>query len=222
MRFRFSLRELLGFTALAALGCGGLLHPSEYADSFAFTFTVIALFVAVLGAIAKRGSARMFWLGFAVAGWGYLWAAHWADDEAPFSSGWQLQTSGPLLTTRLLRAACLKLHPPSAFPGKDVGMFSVGPERAGQTASTLLLGRSQLARPVVDYESTLAAFMRVGHSLWTLIFAYLGGRLTRYFYTTATPPGQDRQRQPLAYAAFQASFCCGRPTVITVSAWLSP
>ena len=194
MRFRFSLRELLGFTALAALGCGGLLHPSEYADSFAFTFTVIALFVAVLGAIAKRGSARMFWLGFAVAGWGYLWVAHWADEDHPYFAGWQLQTSGPLLTTKLLRAACVRLHPPPAPPGPGTGMFSVAPEQSNVPfAPTLLVGANSVVS-AVSYESTVTAFMRIGHSLWTLLIAYLGGRLTCYFYTTAAPPGQDRQR----------------------------
>lgn len=194
MRLQFSLRELLFIIAVVALGCGGLLHPSAYAESFAFTFTIVLLFVAVLGAIARKGSARVFWLGAAVAGWGYLWMAHWSDPESPILPNWELQTNGPLLTTRLLRAACDRLHPAPPPQGSGMGMFSLRPERPGnQNAPPQLFGGQPVNAPpvtVVPYERLLAAFMRVGHCLWTLIFAYLGARLACYLYRTASPTAE--------------------------------
>lgn len=185
MRLQFSLRELLAVMAVAALGCGALLHPSDLAESFTFTFTIAFLFVAVLGAIAKRGSARMFWLGAAVAGWGYLWVAHWADEENPALPPWALQSTGPLLTTKLLRIACDRLYPPPP-PAPGMGMFSVRPEKPGNKAApTLLVGGPQSAANAMSYERLVAAFMRIGHCLWVLLFAYLSARLTSHFYRKA-------------------------------------
>ena len=186
MRLQFSLRELLAIIAVVALGCGGLWHPTEYAASFAFTVTLAFLFVAVLGAIARKGSARMFWLGAAVAGWGYLWVAHWTDQEIPVSPNWELQTSGPLLTTKLLRVVLEGLHPPPP-PGPGQGFFSVAPKQAGNTSAPAVPVGGRAFVTTMDYERFLSAFMRIGHCLWTLVLAFLGARLTCYLHRTAAP-----------------------------------
>ena len=96
MRVRFSLRQLLGFVAFVAIGCGGLIRPSLFLASLIFTGTLVMLLVAILGAVGRTGSARVFWIGFAIAGSGYLWLAHWADEESyTVSTDWRLQTSSP-------------------------------------------------------------------------------------------------------------------------------
>jgi hypothetical protein len=181
---RFTLRQLMTFVAFVAVGCGGLLHPSAWLASAIFTLTVIVLFVAVLAAVGRSGAARAFWIGFAIAGWGYLWVAHWPDEESYLvNPQWQFQTTGPLLTTKLLGRVHTALHPPPKVRGG--GFFSVAPERWGMNPNGSIFSSlpfAQFAAPAptpAGAQPTLDAFMRIGHSLWALLFAYLGGRLTR-------------------------------------------
>jgi hypothetical protein len=178
LRLNFSLRALLGFVAVAAIGCGGLMYPSRASASLAWTLTLIALFVAVLGAVGRKGSKRAFWLGFAIAGWGYFWCAHWVDEERTLMGLWELQTHGPLLTTKFLRWLLETTHPLPPRPGG--GFFSLAVE-IPHVALAQDLG--QLGP--VHSEGFTTNFMRVGHCLWTLLFAVLGGCLTRWFHRTA-------------------------------------
>jgi hypothetical protein len=199
MRVRFSLRQLLALVAFVAIGCGGLMRPSVYLASVIFTATLVALLVAILGAVGRTGSARVFWIGFALAGSGYLWAAHWADEESyAVSTDWRLQTTGPLITTKLLRLAHGAIHPapdgyvppPAAqgYPGGG-GMFSVPSESTLGPVFGQMGGGFGSPNPLIAaaaaYETERDAFLRIGHSLWALLFAYLGGQLARSFRATA-------------------------------------
>lgn len=190
MQLRFSLRQLMGFVVIVAMACAGLARPSPLTASIVFTFAVGTLFVAVLGAVGNRRAARAFWIGFAVTGWGYLWVAHWPDeDDWSITSPWELQTKGPLLTTKLLRTAFDAFHPPPPSPPGGRGFFSVPPQRGSTAEVPLLLGqigggirRTAPPPPTFDYEAMQTAFFRAGHALWALVLGYLGGHLTQYFY----------------------------------------
>jgi hypothetical protein len=80
-RYRFTLAQLMAVVFFLALGFAGLHVASVLWASAVFTLTVAGLSVAVLGAMARRGRARMTWTGFALFGWVYLgttfgpWAA---------------------------------------------------------------------------------------------------------------------------------------------------
>jgi len=197
MRVRFSLRQLMGFVAFVAVGCGGLIRPSVALASLIFTMTLVVLLVAILGAVGRKGSARVFWIGFAIAGSGYLWLAHWADEDAyTVSTNWRLQTTGPLFTTKLLGLAHGALHPPppGGFGGVPGGMGGMGgggmfalplePAAAPVFGQMAIPSRASAANAAA-YEAERNAFMRIGHSLWALLLAYLGGQLARYFRVTA-------------------------------------
>ena len=56
MRFQFSLRELMAFVCVVAVGCAGLLRPSPLTASVVFTLAIAALFLAILcqPALTKR------------------------------------------------------------------------------------------------------------------------------------------------------------------------
>jgi hypothetical protein len=110
---------------------------------------------------------------------------------------WELQTTGPLLTTKLLRSAFAALHPPpengspnvpTGMGGMGGGFMSVPPSGFEAGLEPLVaqfgggLGRLQRPPAGPTYDQIHSAFMRIGHSLWTLLFAYLGGRLTRGFF----------------------------------------
>jgi hypothetical protein len=151
------------------------------------------LLVAILGAVGRRGTARVFWIGFALAGSGYLWVAHWADEESyAISTDWRLQTTGPLFTTKLLRLAHGSLHPPPpnlperGMGGMGGGFFAVPSEPLlGPVFGQMAAPSAASVAAWADYELKRSAFMRLGHSLWALLFAYLGGQLARYFRATA-------------------------------------
>jgi hypothetical protein len=72
MRMRFTLGALMGLVVLAAFSMSVLRDPAPFWSSALFTLDVILLGFATLGAVARRGSARMPWAGFAGFGWSYL------------------------------------------------------------------------------------------------------------------------------------------------------
>jgi hypothetical protein len=193
MRVRFTLRQLFGLVVYVAIACGGLLHPSATVASAIFTLTLVVLLVAILAAVARRGPRRAFWIGLAIAGWGYLWAAHWPDEASYYviNTRWELQTTGPLLTTKLLQSAYEGLHGASEAPGSGFFSVPVEPSEAGALLS-LPLGQFGTSVGPASDPAILNAFMRIGHSLWAVLFAYLGGLLTRHFYETSSRPPKDK------------------------------
>ena len=107
-RLRFSLLGLLGVIALIAVACAALRSASEIWGSAAFTLTVAALFVALVGVIFRQRASRAFWGGFALLGWGYLLLVFgpWFKDNV----------SQQLLTTKLLDYLQPKLQRSTTTP----------------------------------------------------------------------------------------------------------
>ena len=78
---RFSLRTLLLAVPVVALGISGFVFNLAWATSLIYTFCVSAILLAVVGALFVRGQRRLFWVGFAVFGWGYWFFAF--EDQTP-------------------------------------------------------------------------------------------------------------------------------------------
>ena len=174
-RFQYSLLWLLGLMAFVAIGCNALVNASAFWAGLLFTVTIFVLMVAVLGSIYRHGSARAFWLGFAIFGWAYLWLVCGPTPGRTFSEdGWQFEPQEPLATTKLLSFFFHNLLPqvrgrtvvPQTSPGGGTGMFMGTP---GAMKVPIALARD---------------FFCVGHSLWALLFAYVGGWVARYFHAT--------------------------------------
>lgn len=192
-RFQFSVRWLLGLVALVAVGCAALFHASPLWTSVVLTVTSALLLTAIVAAACRRGRARAFWLGFAVLGWGYFWVAGGMTD-LPIPGSWPLSfftQSGepPLATTRLLRWSYGKLFPSAPIPGNNAGMgfFSLAvdetdsPPQTGEAGEPGEPGDLQSEADEEDYPA-YESFIRVGESLWTLLFAIIGGLLGRFFH----------------------------------------
>jgi hypothetical protein len=92
-RFRFTLSTLTLCVAFAALVFASLRSSSEIWSGLLFTLTAVILFVAVVGALYSRSTARAFWVGFALLGWG-----HWVLGYGPW---FQTHVSPKLLTQGL-------------------------------------------------------------------------------------------------------------------------
>lgn len=69
---RFTLAQLMAVVFLFGVGFAALRSASQVWSSAVFTLTVIVLSAAILGAMGRRGRARMTWAGFALFGWIYL------------------------------------------------------------------------------------------------------------------------------------------------------
>ena len=87
MRIRFSIAGLMAVVLIVAVGFAGLRAASSLWASAVFSAAVTLFATALLGAAARRGPARMVWLGFCVFGWTYLLATFWLWPERKRSNG---------------------------------------------------------------------------------------------------------------------------------------
>jgi hypothetical protein len=71
-RIRFSIASLLAVVLVLALAFAALRNPNRFWASATFTLAILAVSVAVVVAVARKGQARLTWLGFAVFGWASL------------------------------------------------------------------------------------------------------------------------------------------------------
>src|SRR5436189_4712946 len=105
---RFRILDLLLATAFCGFTCAGLIKADPLFECLAFSLALLSVLVASLLAIAQSGSKRVYWVGFLVAGGGYLAFAHLGDSRYVLG---EPRMYGPELTTRLLRLAYSTLHP---------------------------------------------------------------------------------------------------------------
>jgi hypothetical protein len=75
---KFSLKWLLGLTSLIALALTSAVAPvPNWFPEIIFTATVVALLWAIPASVYARGPKSAFYVGFAIAGWGYLLLTCW-------------------------------------------------------------------------------------------------------------------------------------------------
>ena len=157
-RLRFTLAQSMGIVLLIGVGFAALRSASALWSSAVFTSTVALLSVAILGAMVRRGRARMTWAGFALFGWIYLATAFgpWANRngvEAP-----------PYVTRWALDYWDVKL-----WPG-GVGRFDTAPP--GEVLFSPWPGP---AVPIPDAYQ----IRRIGHCLAAILFGLVGSATGR-------------------------------------------
>ncbi len=202
-RIRVSIAGLLAGIGLVGITLAALINPSRLWGNFFYTLTIGTLLIAVLGAIYGRGPTRAFRVGFATCGLAYFLAI-WGPS--PISNvGDDLVTPGILDILYPLTLPKADPQPPTAGPAP--GMPGV-PSRVRTSQSgggmTVLVGAfggggavapSQTAweewtepvRNMLFGKPVSGSFRRIGHSIFCLLFALLGGILTRRFQ-------QERER----------------------------
>ncbi len=155
--FRFSLMGLLVTVLFVAMVCGAVTVGSIYLIELVSVATAVMLLATILGIIYRSGSARAFWIGFAVFGWGYYVL--------------QLSPMQLLETEEFLRDAYPFFRRTAPLPPNAPEPTWVR-ETAGEGGRTVavVVGRW--------------GFFRVANCVFTLIFALGGGWMARYFYAT--------------------------------------
>ena len=186
---RMSIRTMLGLVAFIALACVGLARENAVWSSLMFTAALATTSFAILAAIFRRGEQQAFWIGFALFGWLYLWMAHWPSEfqgvglNQPASWNMQTDESGPLATTRLLVYSYNHWLPKArTLPVEVTSAPSVDPN-APFGAVGAFPGASLTGTIVLDYPA-LHEYARVGHSLFTVIAAFVGAFVATYLYRT--------------------------------------
>jgi hypothetical protein len=186
-RFRFHLGTLVILVLLLGVSFAALRESNDIWDSSIFSITIGVLLISILLAIHRAEKRRAYWLGFALFGSVYLGLSLVPSIESR------------LITTRAL--AFLDSKMARSIPA---GLTSNG------WTDTLILNNSQsipldvnkgtvidsdvtfvdvstpkmlVKLPPSGSSGTTENFVRIGHSLFAVIAALLGGMLSRYLHT---------------------------------------
>jgi hypothetical protein len=198
-----SIRAMLCVVAFVGLACMALARANSIWATVMFTGALAVISLGLLAAILLRGARQAYWAGFALFGWLYLWMAHWPSDTGWIGpnqpASWRLQQNetGPLATTRLLAHAYLNWLPMVRTP--QVVSTAATPIETSSDGSTFVISSGSLGVggfvdpaappptvpvPVAISYPLMHEFMRIGHSLFTIIVAGVGGALATYLYQT--------------------------------------
>ncbi len=193
-RIRFTIASLLVVVLFLAVGFAALRESSDLWDSSIFTITLSVLSLSILLAVHRTDTRCAFWLGFALFGWAYLGLSLIPSIESR------------LLTTKGLAFLDSKL--PRLIPTGDELWYIEGCDKpfkipfivanwqsdANKGNGTFqdvteVVGLNYAGHTLLHNPSglwlvgTTENFMRIGHSLFALIAAFLGGQLSRRLYT---------------------------------------
>jgi hypothetical protein len=155
-RLRFTLAQLMGVVIFIGFGFAAMRSATVLWSSMVFTLTVAVLTAAILGAMARRGRARMIWAGFALFGWIYLsttfwpWAAGNGVTAPPYVTRWALDYSDAKLWAQTGAVRVETAHPgemlyPRVAPGFSPQSFPIAPDslhfrRIGHCFAAILFG----------------------------------------------------------------------------------
>lgn len=198
--FRFSIRQLLVWTAFVALACVALRNASPTWVAGLLGVTLVVLTAAVPLAIFRIEGNRAFWLGFAFFGWMYvlLLAYGWSLDPSTAQNNPLRPTA--IVTSRLTSSGFERIFgateiaqtqyaaiaPTIAYTTDSNGNF-IPTYTATPGNSPALTGRLSL---LIAGTKTLQTqpyhddFVNVAHAIWTILLAALGGWFTRWLYAT--------------------------------------
>jgi hypothetical protein len=189
---RFSIAGLMGIVVVAAIGLAALRGASETWAGVMLLFTLGVLLLAVVGVVCRDESERAWWLGFALFGWGYMALALWSLNNYRAASvptiAWLSTLSTKLgVTPKGMSAG-------SGMGGMGGGMRSVLP---AQFDAVLFAGGSGGNAPGFGSGAGMW-YAQIGHCLWALIFAIVGGTLSRILFGipgSRSHPRRDESEQ---------------------------
>jgi hypothetical protein len=170
---RITIGLSMGLVALMAIGIAAFRRPSWLASNVVFSLALAIHFAAIVALLTVQGPARGFWKGFVACGWGYLILS--------LGPGLESSTGPYLATTALLDVAYQDwLASPSGIPIFTKGLPDNSPviskwklwDWPDSIVNTRVSNSS-------FYIMTPDAFLRIGHSAFSLLTALLGGTLGR-------------------------------------------
>ncbi len=188
-RYRFSIRGIMAVIVLFAGAFAALRYPSRFWANAWFSLALGAVTLAIPAAIAGIGRDRAFWTGFAVCGWVYfvMSLAPWFYQETSYQllTTTILDIASPYIVQKeyLVRAYVVGFNPPNAF-GEPTPwqVWNLPDFSLGQRTR---MGYTVLQSPVI--------YLRIGHSAFCLLMAFVGGETARYLHSRRSQPGASER-----------------------------
>jgi hypothetical protein len=194
--FRFSIRQLLVWTAFVALACVALRNASPTWVAALLGATLLLLTAAVPLAIFRGQGNRAFWIGFALFGWLYMLALAYGWSLDPNKSDHNPLRPERLITGRVTSGGFDWLYGTEPPNGRQLTWIQLTADGAGALVGDPMnsVSTTDLSLMIAETKRIGAAapqfddFDNVAHAFWAILLAALGGWFTRWIY--ATRPGQ--------------------------------
>jgi hypothetical protein len=191
---RFTIAGLMGLVVVVAVGVAALRFASETWAGVLLLLTLGTLGASVLAFQEWTGARRAWWRGFALFGWGYVALA---------MGPWASEAIAPHLPTTLgLDALYARMHPEGEAQPQMMQrsmrrqqviqqQMSLGYSTPMTSTATALepTGPAPLTSPpptllfrFVAANATPEFLRRVGHCLWALLVACVGGVVGRVLH----------------------------------------
>jgi hypothetical protein len=194
-RFRFHLGTLVMLVLFFGVGLAALRESNDIWNSGMFTLTLGILLISILLAVHRAEKRRAFWIGFALFGWTYLGLSLIPSIESR------------LITTKCLAFLDTMVTRPVPFLS---GYFEYGENSmdlvvVDKSQTNSLVRTKRNGDWIADVTATAGSnltrftnilggrsltgfgttenFIRIGHSLFAIVTALLGGGLSRYLHT---------------------------------------
>jgi hypothetical protein len=186
---RFSIAALMGLVLVAAIGLAALRNGSETWAGVMLILTCGVLALAVVGVFCGAPSDRSWWLGFAIFGWGYLALAFWSLNHS----------GSPRLPTLVWLATLdkkLGLTPHGAEFGSGMGGMMGGGMRSVDTYALQPVFGAVEFGGFAGNASGLGggmSYAQIGHCLWALLVATVGGIMARLLFPILVGPAETRR-----------------------------
>ncbi len=192
-RIRFNIASLLGVIVVFGVGIAALRESSDLWESGVFTLTLTALLVSILLAVHRKESRRAFWVGFALVGSAYLGLSLFPSIESRLITTKALAYvrskvfERSLKITKVRHSGNWRLAPTMGLESTSQSVQTVAFTNYGKQLATTNKGQVRVwdvatGRLLSGRSGTPENFVRIGHSLLSLIAAFLGGQLSRQLY----------------------------------------
>jgi hypothetical protein len=181
-RHRTSIAGLIVFVGACGAGLAALRGASVMSVGLTLSAALASLTLGLAGVIYRRGGRRAFWVGFCVCGWTYAFLA-----LSPYAR--EIRTV--LITTIVLNLVEESVFPAGPSPAPPTtGGRPPGPTRWDVWA---FVGRRNGGFSANNHYIawTNPDFYEVGHSLFTILLAAIGGTIFRLAHDT-----RDRDEPP--------------------------
>jgi hypothetical protein len=160
---RFSLKTLLVLFTAIPVAIAGLLYANMVWGALFYTTAFLLLLTGIVGAIVRQGRARAFWIGFAVFGMGYFCVALAGENGVARYQTNNMQSSfdPKLATSKLL-------------------IWSKPYLQQGAASNVTPSSRAMFLSTIANDD-----YLIVGHSIFTVIVAMIGGWVGTLFSRVA-------------------------------------
>jgi hypothetical protein len=193
-RFRFHLGTLVLVVLVIGTGLAALRESNQVWDSGTFTLVLSVLLGSVLLAVHRTERRRAYWLGFALFGAAYMRLSLDPPIESRLVTTKALAFMDSRVPRSMTRADVLydllvvSGQPNALYLDKGNGTFQDVTANAGLSRGNQVTNNGRLSLNVSSGQSlrgstgTTENFMRIGHSIFALIAAMIGGQLSRHLY----------------------------------------